>query len=213
MHTHARARAHTCMPACTYAGHAGMQAWVGRRVGPHGGGGAAGGSHRLRKAATCCSTTRSITRCSACAWERKRGWRWVRRETRRGAPGGGAASGAAASGAAASGALHTLTHTWSCRIDLSCISRTKCSSHVPGSRPSVRRQRVLRWLNRLVSVETAVTPQGGSSVTRLVYVSEKARKPSVSVASKLAGPWRAQMREAEQNGRNSVYRSTSATTA
>ena len=131
-----------------------------------------------------------------------------------GAPGGpAAASGAAASGTAASGALHTLTHTWSCRIDFSCISRTKCSSHVPGSRPSVRRQRVLRWLNRLVSVETAVTPQGGSSVTRLVYVSEKARKPSVSVASKLAGPWRAQMREAEQNGRNSVYRSTSATTA
>ena len=82
MHTHARARAHTCMPACTYAGHAGMQAWVGRRVGPHGGGGAAGGSHRLRKAATCCSTTRSITRCSACAWERKRGWRWVRRARR-----------------------------------------------------------------------------------------------------------------------------------
>ena len=93
--------------------------------------------------------------------------------------------------------LRTLTRTWSCRIDLSCISRTKCSSHVPGSRPSVRRQRVLRWLKSVVSVATAVTPRGGSSVTRLVYVSEKARKPSVSVASKLAGPWRAQMREAE----------------
>ena len=41
-----------------------------------------------------------------------------------------------------------------------------------------------------------------------MYVSQKARKPSVSVASKLAGPWRAQMRArlVSGNGVSLVYK-------